>query len=73
MKAYCAAAGIVREKASFKALRHSCATSMIERDVPIDYIAAHLGHGSIKNTMIYLHLRQSRKSEIAATKLRDWK
>lgn len=72
MKRYCAAAGIPPEKAHFHALRHSCATSLMERGRDIAEVKDHLGHVSIANTDIYARITNARRDR-AADELKDWK
>jgi integrase len=72
MKTYCSAAGIPPEKAHFHALRHSCATSLLERGRDIAEVKDHLGHVSIANTDIYARITNARRDR-AADELRDWK
>jgi integrase len=72
MKKYCKLAKIPRDKAHFHTLRHSCATSLLDRDEKIEYIAGHLGHRNIKNTMIYADVTDRKKRDVAR-RLRDWK
>lgn len=72
MKKYCALAKIPKDKAHFHALRHSCATSLLDRDEKLEYIGAHLGHRNLKNTMIYADVTDRKKREVAH-RLRDWR
>ncbi len=44
--------------------RHSCAVNMLLAGHPISDIKNHLGHESIKSTMIYLHLDLGQRLEI---------
>lgn len=48
-----------KEGYSFHALRHSCATWLIEAGVPVHTVSAILGHASISTTEKYLHARPS--------------
>jgi site-specific recombinase XerD len=72
MKGYCRAAHIPPDKSHFHALRHSCATSLLERGRDIAEVKDHLGHVSIANTDIYAKITNSRRDR-AADELRDWK
>lgn len=49
------AAGIVR-RVYVHLLRHSCATHLVARGVPLQIVQEHLGHLSITTTTIYAHL-----------------
>ena len=46
------------EKLSPHTLRHSYATHLIERGACIRSVSAYLGHSSLEQTMIYLHMTQ---------------
>lgn len=51
----------------FHDLRHSCATMLLAKHVPLDRIREWLGHSDIKMTMRYAHLDVSAaKDEMAA-------
>jgi integrase len=57
-----------REKAGmphvhFHDLRHSCASLLIESDVPIEVVSKIMGHSSIKMTERYVHIRAERQRE----------
>jgi site-specific recombinase XerD len=45
-------------------LRHSFATRLLEKGVPIATIRILLGHASMRSTQIYLHLTEPIKAEI---------
>ena len=72
MKDYCRAARIPAEKAHFHALRHSCATSLLDRGRDIAEIKDWLGHCNIANTDIYARITNARRDRIS-NELRDWK
>jgi len=72
MKRYCTLAGIARDKAHFHALRHSCATQLMDRGEDIAIVQDHLGHASIANTQIYAKITNKRRDE-AGVRLRGWK
>ena len=44
--------------------RHSCAVNMLSSGHPVSDIKNHLGHESIKSTMIYLHLDLTRRRAV---------
>jgi len=73
MRRYCAIAGIPKEKAHPHCLKHTCCTHLIsdKRESIID-VQKHVGHASIKNTMIYAELMDE-ANEARAKRLRDWK
>lgn len=51
----------------FHDLRHSCATMLLAKNVPLERIREWLGHSDIKMTMRYAHLNVSAaKDEMAA-------
>jgi integrase len=72
MRAYCATAGIPRDKSHFHALRHSCATSLISQGDDIAIIQDHLGHKNIASTSEYAKITNKRRDE-AASKRKGWK
>ena len=72
MKRYGAAAGLPAELCHTHVLRHSCATSLLERGIDIAYIQEHLGHRDLKNTQIYLHVTKRAEREIMRG-LQDWR
>lgn len=54
------------EKLSVHTLRHSYATHMLEAGASVRQVAAYLGHSSLKQIMVYLHL-----TEVSETKGRE--
>jgi integrase len=72
VRRYCKAAGIPNDLAHPHALRHSCATSLLERNETLDYIRGHLGHQDPRTTLIYAKVTGRAKRE-AVRRLRDWK
>jgi integrase len=72
MKKYCGMAKIPRDKAHFHALRHSCATSLMERGEDIAIVQDHLGHANIANTSIYARITNKRRDQIGS-RLKNWK
>lgn len=73
MRRYCLAAGIPAEKAHPHSLKHTCCTHLLsdQRESIVD-VQKHVGHASIKNTMIYADLT-SEANEARAKRLREWK
>jgi integrase len=72
MKRYCAAAKIPAQKCHFHALRHSCATGLLERGEDIADVQDHLGHANIANTVIYAKITNKRR-DATAKRLKTWK
>jgi integrase len=71
MRRYGQAAGIPAEKCHFHALKHSCATHLLNRGESIEDVQDHLGHRNIQNTVIYAKVTNSRRQE-RDRRLRDW-
>jgi integrase len=73
MRRYCKAAGIPAEKAHPHAWKHTTCTHLIsyQRESIVD-VQKHVGHASIKNTMIYADLT-GEANEARAKRLREWK
>ena len=49
----------VAKPASPHTLRHSYATHLLEEGVNIRVVSAYLGHASIEQTVVYLHLTEA--------------
>jgi len=45
-------------------LRHSIATHLLQREVPLESIKTFLGHSSLESTQIYTHLLKTIKNEV---------
>jgi site-specific recombinase XerD len=71
MKGYCVKAKIQRDKAHFHALRHSCATGMLDRGEDIAVVQDHLGHANIANTAIYAKITNKRRDDVGR-RLKGW-
>ncbi len=52
---------------SIHCLRHTCARRMLENNVPIADVAAHLGHADIKTTMRYVASKKENLAKAVAT------
>lgn len=61
MRAYARKAGLPEDKQHFHCLRHACATSLLERDVPVEEVQDHLGHTDIRNTMKYAKVTNAKR------------
>ena len=72
MKKYCEDARIPRDKAHFHALRHSCATSLLDRGEGIEYAKDHLGHKNLASTDIYARITNKLRDAIGK-RLKNWK
>lgn len=71
-KKYALLAKIPREKAHFHAMRHSCATSLLNMGDDVAVVQDHLGHKNINNTMVYAVITNKRRDEVGK-KRRGWK
>jgi integrase/recombinase XerD len=73
MRQYCLAAGIPAEKSHPHVLKHTCCTHLLsdKRESIVD-VQKHVGHASIKNTMIYADLT-GEANEARAKRLREWR
>jgi integrase len=72
MKAYGKAAKIPRALCHFHVLKHSCATHLLARGFHVEQVQDWIGHADIRNTMIYAHITNARRDQMAQA-LRDWK
>lgn len=52
------AAGLPEDRRGPHVLRHTFATRLRDRDVPVDVIQALLGHADIRTTMVYARVDQ---------------
>jgi integrase/recombinase XerD len=73
MQRYSKAAGIPPEKSHPHCLKHTCGTHLVsdQRESIMD-VQKHLGHASIKNTMIYAELT-GEANESRIKRLREWR
>jgi integrase/recombinase XerD len=47
---------IEKKQITLHTLRHSIATHLLQKEVPLESIKAFLGHSSLESTQIYTHL-----------------
>ena len=47
---------IEKKQITLHTLRHSIATHLLQKEVPLESIKAFLGHSSLESTQVYLHL-----------------
>lgn len=71
MKKYGSAAGLPPELCHTHALKHSCATHLLNRGESIEDVQDHLGHSNIANTLIYAKY-SARRREARDKRLREW-
>jgi type 1 fimbriae regulatory protein FimB len=72
MKEYGAAAELPKNLRHFHVLKHTCATHLLSRGFHVEQVQDWIGHANIQNTMIYAHITNGRRDEMARG-LRDWK
>jgi integrase len=73
MKRYAKKAGLPPTLAHFHALKHSCATQLLEIGREITEVQDRLGHVNIQNTMIYAHVTNARRQRSEEAIAREWK
>lgn len=71
MKQYCLSAGIPPAKAHPHALKHSCATHLLEKLGNVTTVQELIGHVDVRSTMVYARVTE-RAKDLAAAKLKDW-
>lgn len=71
VKRYGKAAGIPPELCHAHALKHSCATHLMNRGESIEDVQDHLGHSAIASTLCYARYTNVRR-EARDKRLRDW-
>lgn len=55
---------IIDKQITLHILRHSIATHLLQREVPLESIKTFLGHSSLESTQIYTHLLKTIENEI---------
>ena len=55
---------IIEKKITLHILRHSIATHLLQKDVPLESIKIFLGHTSLESTQIYTHLLKTIEDEV---------
>jgi integrase/recombinase XerD len=55
---------IIDKKITLHILRHSIATHLLQKEVPLESIKTFLGHSSLESTQIYTHLLKTLENEI---------
>lgn len=73
MKIYGAAAGLPEDKRHFHCLRHSCGTSLVDRDVDLREIQDHLGHRDVASTVIYAQVTDKKRRRTSERLFSEWK
>jgi hypothetical protein len=66
MKHYGALAEIPEKCRHFHVLKHSCATHLLAKGYHVEQVQDWIGHANIQNTMIYAHITNARRTEMAA-------
>jgi len=54
---------IIDKKITLHTLRHSIATHLLQRSVPLESIKHFLGHSSLESTQIYTHILKTIEDE----------
>jgi len=65
-------AGVPPKLRHFHVLKHTCATHLLAKGFHIEQVQDWIGHADIRNTMIYAHITNARRDQMAQA-LRDWK
>lgn len=65
IKQYGKTAGLPKDKQHFHALKHTCATHLLEAGDDLHFVQDWLGHSNIQNTVIYTHLVPASRAEKA--------
>jgi len=54
---------IIEKQITLHTLRHSIATNLLQKDVPLESIKSFLGHSSLESTQVYTHIIKSLDNE----------
>jgi site-specific recombinase XerC len=54
-------------------LKHSCATHLLEKGFHVEQVQDWIGHANIANTMIYAHITNARRDEMAKSLKDSWR
>jgi site-specific recombinase XerD len=73
MRIYGAAAGIPARLRHFHVLKHTCATHLLSKGFHVEQVQDWIGHANIQNTMIYAHVTNARRDEMAAALKDSWR
>jgi integrase len=73
MKQYGAAAGIPPALQHFHILKHTCATHLMDKGYAVERVQDWLGHVNIQNTMIYGHITNERRNQMAEELKNTWR
>jgi type 1 fimbriae regulatory protein FimB len=73
MKQYGEAAGIPKELRHFHVLKHTCCTHMRAMGKTVEDIQDWVGHVNIQNALIYSHVTNARRDEIARSLQDKWR
>lgn len=71
-KLYGAKAGLPQEKRHFHCWRHTCATRLLERGIPVEEVQDILGHEDIRSTMIYARITNAKRMQVGERVRKDW-
>jgi integrase/recombinase XerD len=73
MKRYGTMADIPEKLRHFHVLKHSCATHLLSKGFHVEQVQDWVGHADIRNTMIYAHLTNARRQEMAEQLRDSWR
>lgn len=73
MKEYGVAAGLPPQLCHFHVLKHTCATHLLAKGYHVEQVQDWIGHANIQNTMIYAHITNARRDEMARELRDSWR